>query len=537
MKGEKDHLGPDCDPMRLFGVGRPVLAASSDQSTGVKVAHLPGHHSALPYHPFGTSRSYRRGHLFCQHPLEPGARQSEKKDQESPHHNGGDSGYHHLSNPSALACLDPALATGSRSLFGGTHLVAVAGLFRNGHLVSAHVQTDRGFSPTGLPVSSTVDQLKELVAAEVHQRREVLVELSHRIHAHPELCFQEHMAASLVADTLQSAGLKVERGAFGLPTALRAQAGSGELTVALCAEYDALPEMGHACGHNIIAAAAAGAGIALARVADEAELSIEVIGTPAEEGGGGKVLLLERGAFDGVHFALMVHPGPVEQEQLVCLAASHFTVRYHGKAAHASGHPHEGINAADAITLAQVAIGLLRQQLPQTVRVHGIVKLGGQAANAIPELTEVEYFVRAPTLVELDSIEPKVLRCFEAGALATGCTMEVIALGPRYSEFRADADLVALYRRNAEALGRHFPDSDPTPMSTDMANVSLVVPSIHPMIGLETMGAVNHQPAFAEASVGESADRAVIDGAIALAWTAIDAATTPKVRERLLGRS
>lgn len=369
----------------------------------------------------------------------------------------------------------------------------------------------------------------------VRDARGRLVELSHRIHDRPELGFEEVEASRLLAEVLGEQGFDVERGVCDLPTAFVATRGQGDLTVALCAEYDALPGMGHACGHNVIAAAAVGAGHALAEVADEIGITVKVVGTPAEEGGGGKILLLERGAFAGCHAAMMVHPGPVEQEQLECLAASHFTVRYTGRAAHASGHPEQGVNAADAITVAQVAIGLLRQHLPSGTRVHGIVRRGGEAANAVPALTEAEYFVRAPTLALLDEIEPRVMKCFEAGAAATGCSLEVVSLGPRYSEFRPDARLRSAYRRNAEALGRTFPDGPATPMSTDMANVSLAVPAIHPMLGIDSAPAVNHQPEFAAAAVSPAADDAIVDGAIALAWTAIDAATDPPLRTHLLG--
>src|SRR5882672_1296315 len=229
-----------------------------------------------------------------------------------------------------------------------------------------------------------------------------------------------------------------------------ARAGSGPLHLALCAEYDCLPGIGHACGHNLIAAMAVGAGIAAAQVADDLGVTIRVIGTPAEElGGGGKILLLERGAFAGAHAAMMVHPSPVDSVAPLMLANAHFSVRYTGKEAHASAYPELGVNAADALTVAQVAIGLLRQHIHPTDRVHGIVTKGGEAPNIIPAQTTARYIVRAKTLDDLDAIRAKVLRCFEAGALATGTQLEIFGSRPPYAQVRHDPAMAALYRHNA----------------------------------------------------------------------------------------
>jgi amidohydrolase len=368
--------------------------------------------------------------------------------------------------------------------------------------------------------------------------RDDLIALSHRIHAHPELGFEEERAARWLAEALADAGFAVEAGVCDLPTAFIARAGSGPLHVAICAEYDCLPGMGHACGHNMIAAMAVGAGLAAARVADEAGLTVSVVGTPAEEGGGGKILLLERGAFRGVHAALMVHPAPLDVAEPPILALAQFEVRYTGKEAHASAFPEYGVNAADALTIAQTAIGLLRQHIRANDRVHGIVTKGGDAPNVVPADTVATYIVRARSLAELDEIRGKVVRCFEAGALATGSTLAIAEDHPRYAEMRHDRELAALYRRNAEALGRFFPDLgsilERTAGSTDMGNVSFALPSIHPAIGIASLPAVNHQREFAAHCVTEIADRAVVDGSLALAWTAIDAATDPAVRARLL---
>ncbi|HLG91961.1 MAG TPA: M20 family metallopeptidase [Acidimicrobiales bacterium] len=373
----------------------------------------------------------------------------------------------------------------------------------------------------------------------VEARAEELVGLSHAIHARPELGFEEHYASELLTSWLDSAGLEVETGVAGLATAFCARAGSGPLTIAICAEYDALPGIGHACGHNVIAAAAAGAGAALAPLADELGLTVKVMGTPAEEGGGGKIIMLERGAFSGVHAAMMVHPAPVEMPHMRCLAVSHFDVHYRGRAAHASAFPEEGVNAADALTVAQVAIGLLRQHLGPSDQVHGIVTRGGEAPNIVPERTSAKYYVRAETTEALEALEARIRRCFEAGALATGSQMEIVPQSPVYSHFEPDREMGAAFQRNAEALGRRYPPLPRRTMggSTDMANLSLVMPAIHPMLGIESLPAVNHQPEFAAAAVRPPADKAVLDGAAAMAWTAIDLATDPGQRRRLLGEA
>jgi amidohydrolase len=310
--------------------------------------------------------------------------------------------------------------------------------------------------------------------------------------------------------------------------------------LAILAEYDALPGIGHACGHNIIAASAVGAALALAPLADELGLRVDVLGSPAEEVGddAGKQRLIAAGLFEDVHLAMMIHPAAYEVADPPMIAASMFEVRYTGRAAHAAMHPEEGVNAADAMTVAQVAIGLLRQSLLPTARVHGIVTQAGEAPNIIPARSSARYIVRGWTLPELEDVRARVLRCFEAGALATGASLEIVGGMAPYAEVRHHDELAACYQANAEALGRVFGDIGGIRSrgsgSTDMGNVSHLVPTIHPYIRIETGGAVNHQPEFAAASATPSGDQAVMDGAIAMAWTAIDAATEPGLRERLL---
>jgi amidohydrolase len=380
-----------------------------------------------------------------------------------------------------------------------------------------------------------VTDAKAAARTTIEGARDDLLELSHRIHANPEVGWCEERASAWTAEALEAGGLDIWR-PDGLPTAFVARAGAGPLHVAICAEYDALPRIGHACGHNVIAAAAVGAGLALAPLADAAGLTVSVMGTPAEEGGGGKVAMLERGLFEGVHAAMMVHPAPFDDPAPRLIAAAHLRIAYTGREAHAAAAPELGVNAADALTVAQVALGLLRQHVRRTDLFHGIVTDGGAAPNVVPAHTEADYIVRSPTSAGLEALLPRVRRCFEAGALATGATLEVTE-EPTYAEVRTDPDLAALYRRNAEALGRAFPPPEAVagrfPASTDFGNVSLAVPAIHPLIGIECGPSVNHQPGFAAACATPSADRAVVDGAIAMAWTALDAAADEGLRRRL----
>jgi amidohydrolase len=368
-----------------------------------------------------------------------------------------------------------------------------------------------------------------------------LIELSHYVHAHPEMGYEEFLSAEAVAAAAEKAGFRVERGIADLPTAFRATKGSGELNIVFCAEYDALPEVGHACGHNIIAASSLGAALGLAAVADEVGVTVTLLGTPSEEGGGGKIDLINAGYFRGVHAAMMVHPWPNERLEAACLAVDHFDVIYEGKEAHASAAPWEGVNALDALTIAQVAVGLLRQQLRPGDQVHSIVLDGGAAANIIPRHAVGRYMARSVSATRLAQLRDRLAGCFEAGARASGATLSVNELGSAFTHMESDVGLLAHYRRAAESVGRSFSLDDegaPLPtISTDMANVSLVVPSIHPLLAIPTHGAVNHQPEFSAACVTPEADQAVLDGAIALAYTAIGVATDVALRERLLARS
>jgi amidohydrolase len=383
-------------------------------------------------------------------------------------------------------------------------------------------------------VNATLEQSIQDLADRAGDR---ILRLSHDLHAKPEIAWEEHASAARVAGELGDAGFTVESDYVGLPTAFLARRGSGPLHLALCAEYDALPGLGHACGHNVIAAISTGAALALAPFVDDLGVTLSVFGTPAEEGGGGKIEMLDRDAFAGVHAAAMVHPGPVDVARAEPYAVSHSHIAYDGKAAHAAAFPDRGINAADAFTIAQVAIGLLRQQLPADVRVHGMMTRGGEAPNAIPQRTEGRWYVRAQTLAQLEKLEPRIRRCFAAGALATGCELTIEPESKPYSEFRNDDELLGFYTRRAEGLGRRFSSGTDSLMnraSTDMGNVSQVIPSIHPYIGIDSLPAVNHQPEFAAAAASPAADRAAVQGMLALALTMLDVACDDSTRRRLI---
>jgi amidohydrolase len=333
-----------------------------------------------------------------------------------------------------------------------------------------------------------------------------------------------------MVEFLRTTDLAVEAPAYDLPTAFVARAGSGRTRIGVCAEYDALPGIGQACGHNVIAGSSVGAAIGMAAVAHEVGLTVRLIGTPAEEAGdaSGKIVLLERGAFDDLDAAMMVHPAPFDIAEPVMIAVAAMEVEYTGKEAHAAMYPELGVNAADAQTVAQVGIGLLRQHIRSTDRIHGIVLKGGEAANIVPAHTTARYFVRSRTIEDLAALRPRVLACFEAGATATGCDVHIEGGASPYADVRHDARIAAIYRANAERLGRVFPDTPDLLTrpsgSTDMGNVSHAVPSIHPFIGIDSWPAVNHQPEFTAHTIKPAADRALIDAAVAMAWTAIDLA-------------
>ncbi|MFG1985726.1 amidohydrolase [Streptomyces albidoflavus] len=367
--------------------------------------------------------------------------------------------------------------------------------------------------------------IREAIGRSVAQERATLTGLSRRIHAHPETAFGEHRAAAWCAELLAARGFTVSAPAYGLDTAFTATAGSGPVTVALACEYDALPGLGHACGHNLIAAAGVGAALGLAPVADALGLRIKVLGTPAEERGAGKALMLEAGAFEDVDAAMMVHPCPFEMADFRSFALGTLDVTYTGRAAHPSLNPQEGRNAADALTVAQVALGLLRQHLPAEWRVHGITTAAGTSPNAVPDRATASYELRALAAEDLGALRERVEACFRAGALAAGCDVTLERPEPDYLDFRGDPELIARWAANARELGRPEPVERAPFACTDMGNVSHAVPSLHPVLDISGGTCGPHEPEFAEAALSPAAEQALMDGATAMAWTAADFAS------------
>jgi amidohydrolase len=367
---------------------------------------------------------------------------------------------------------------------------------------------------------------KERACARVEAERPVLLDLAARIHAAPELKFSEHQASAWLADYLERTGFRVERGAYGLPTAFAARIGSGAPRVAVLCEYDALPVIGHACGHNIIAAAGAGAGAALVELVNEIGGSLIVLGTPGEEGGGGKILMARAGAFDNVDAAMMVHPAGMDLPAMNVLAVSQVEVEYIGRAAHASASPHRGINALDALITAYGAIAQLRQHIRATERLHGIITDGGQAPNIVPQRAAGVFMIRAESESRLMRLKERVMGCFQAGAQATGARLNLRTMGEDYADMLTSAPLAQAYAANLQRVGREIRALGDLPAgiagSTDMGNVSKIVPAIHPMIASAPANVPLHSEEFAQHAGAESGQRAVIDGAKALAMTALD---------------
>ncbi len=354
-----------------------------------------------------------------------------------------------------------------------------------------------------------------------------LRKISRWLYEHPELQYQEYESSAKLAAFLGQQGFEVTHPSHGLDTAFEANAGEAGPRVVICCEYDALPEVGHACGHNIIATAAVGAGVALAPLAKDLGIRVTVLGTPAEEGAGGKVDLIEAGAFEDAAASMMIHPSPHDMVDPSFQARTSYTVEYRGKESHAAFAPHLGINALDAFVQAYMNVATLRQQILPTDRVHCIIDHGGDANNIIPSYTKSTWGIRSADGDRLQELIPKVRACFEAAAQATGCDIEIDQTGHSYINMITDPVIADLFIANSSALGRPMPTEEEVGAfggSSDMGNVSHVVPSIHPMVSIESKGAANHQKEFAAATITGSGEKALRDGALAMAHTIIDMA-------------
>jgi len=376
-----------------------------------------------------------------------------------------------------------------------------------------------------------VEKLKASVIGVVGAHHHLLTELSQRIHANPELGFQEVQAVAWLTHYLEENGFSIEHGICELPTAFRGSYGQGKPAIAILAEYDALPKLGHACGHNLIAASAVGAGVASKLVIDQFGGSVLILGTPAEELYGGKAIMADRGAFDNVDIAMIVHPGTRDTATTQSLACIALDVEFFGKAAHAASRPAAGINALEAMLLSFAAINSLRQHIRNTARIHGIITNGGEAANVVPAYSAGTFLVRAEDDVYLNELKQKVINCFIGAATATGARLEYRWGDICYAPLRNNITLAQLFRQNMESLGRKMQLSDPNKSfgSTDMGNVSQLVPSIHPSVAIAPVEVVTHSPEFALAAASEAGIRGLLDAAKALALTVTDLIANPEI--------
>jgi amidohydrolase len=373
--------------------------------------------------------------------------------------------------------------------------------------------------------------VKDRIGQAVDRLGDELEKLSRQIHDNPELAYQEVKAAGWLADFLDTHGFKVERGVAGVETAFRGTLETGEgPTIAILCEYDALPGIGHACGHNVIATAGAGAGVALAAVRDALPKGrIQVIGTPAEEGGGGKVRLIQGGVFKTVDAAMMIHGFDrwIMHQDLLGIVRTGF--EFTGKAAHASADPWEGVNALDAVIQTFNNVSMLRQQIRPDSRIHGIVTSGGAAANIIPEFASAIFYVRAPELEYVWALQKRLIACAEGAAQATGCTVKVLSHPETaYEPMKRNATLLDLFRANARALGVvESPESRDRMGSSDIGNVSQVIPAIQPMVQIAPAGTPIHSRDFEKAAVTPLARDGMLKAAKIMAQTACDLLATP----------
>ena len=368
------------------------------------------------------------------------------------------------------------------------------------------------------------EELKAQAKDAVELQRQQLIRLSLDIHDNPELGFKEEKASAWLTGYLADSGLHVERGIAGLATAFRATYGRGSPRIAVLAEYDALPQIGHGCGHNIIAVSAVGAGVASKSVIDRLGGSVVVLGTPGEEGLGGKIDMVKAGAFQGIDVAMIVHPDSLNLLTIEALACSTLEVEFFGREAHAAAQPHEGINALEAMIVAFTSINSLRQHLREAARVHGIITHGGEAPNIVPAHSAGLFLIRAPDTEYLDELKDKVLNCFKGASLASGARLEYRWMDKTYAPMKNNATVARLFGQNLESLGRQVEAFDPSFGfgSTDMGNVSQLVPSIHPTIAIAAPRVLTHTQEFATAAASEAGHEGLMDAAKAMAMTVVD---------------
>jgi amidohydrolase len=376
----------------------------------------------------------------------------------------------------------------------------------------------------------TEAELKAEISQRVDQQRQALIGLSLKIHDNPESGFKEEKASGWLTGYLAENGFQIEKGIGGLPTAFRAAYGKSKPSIALFAEYDALPELGHACGHNIIAASAVGAAVASKLVVDNFGGTVLVFGTPAEELYGGKVSMLQAGVFDEVDVAMIAHPWVRDRATSEAMACIGLDVQFFGKSVHAAAYPEQGINALEAMILAFNAVNSLRQHIRESARIHGIITNGGEAANVVPAYSAATFFVRAQDSIYLDELKQKVLKCFEGAALATGAQLDYRWHDIVYAPMKNNLALAYLFAQNLESLGRKVEpfESRFDFGSADMGNVSQVIPAIHPTVAIVSPNVLLHSAEFVLAAASEAGHKGLLDAAKALAMTVADLLGEPE---------
>ncbi len=371
---------------------------------------------------------------------------------------------------------------------------------------------------------------KRRIAAAVDGARTEILDLSHRIHANPEPAFEEHQAAAWCAEVLVAHGFAVELPAGRLATAIRATRAGGRggrsPRIGILAEYDALPGLGHGCGHNTMAASGVGAAIALAAIADELSGEIVFLGTPAEERGSGKQFMIDDGLFEGIDAALLYHPCDRNHVEIEPLASVDVTVTFTGLQSHAASDPWKGRNALDAMILLFSSVGLWRQQLRPTARVHGIIQEGGTAANIIPDRTKAWFMVRSDDDADFRAMQVRFRQLCEAAALATDTSADVVFSGGSRT-MRTNRALAERWVANAAAYGIQDEGRDASSGSTDMTNVSWVCPTIHPELAIAPYPTPGHSILFRDAAATPVADETTLLAATLVAQTAYDLFSDP----------
>ena len=373
-----------------------------------------------------------------------------------------------------------------------------------------------------------IDKLKAAVIREIDARYRELGELSKKLHDNPEIAFEEKQASAWLAEFLEQNDFTVDRGICELPTAFRGRYGTGQPVIAFLAEYDALPKLGHACGHNLIATSSVAAGLASRRAVDELGGSIMVFGTPGEELYGGKAIMAERGAFTDVDMAMIAPPGGGNTVVMNTLACETLEVEFIGKAAHAAAEPETGINALEAMIQSYNAINSLRQHIRDRARINGIITDGGEAANIVPAHTAATFIVRAEDDAYLDELKKKVINCFSGAARATGAKLKY-KWGEHYAAMFNNLTMARLFKQNMQSLGHPIRLGDNTMMtfSTDVGNVSQLLPTIQPLVAIAPQDIQLHTPEFAMVTASEDALRGLLDAARAMAMTVVDLLASP----------